>query len=65
MIKNPEVLTVCSDDELLKSLDEANQLLEQVRALQPTRHLHAWVAVTLYQLFSCCPWVILPIMSVL
>ena len=32
MMKNPEVLTVCSDDELLKSLAEANKLLEQVGA---------------------------------
>ena len=31
MQKNPEVLTVCSDDELLKNLGEANKLLEQVR----------------------------------
>jgi dynein heavy chain len=28
--KNPEVLTVCSDNELLNSLKEANKLLEQV-----------------------------------
>lgn len=31
MQKNPEVLTVCSDDELLKSLVEANKLLDQVQ----------------------------------
>lgn len=31
MTKNPEVLTVCSDDELLKALKDANQLLEVVQ----------------------------------
>lgn len=28
--KNPEVLAMCSDDELLKGLLEANKLLESV-----------------------------------
>ncbi|KAG1667277.1 hypothetical protein FOA52_012566 [Chlamydomonas sp. UWO 241] len=31
MAQNPEVLIVCSDDELLKSLVEANKLLDQVQ----------------------------------
>jgi dynein heavy chain, axonemal len=29
--KTPEVLVMCSDDDLLKSLLEANKLLDQVR----------------------------------
>ena len=31
MVKNPEVLTVCSDEELLKNLQEANKLLDVVQ----------------------------------
>lgn len=31
MAKNPEVLAVCSDDELLKALLEANKLLDAVQ----------------------------------
>ena len=33
VLKNPEVLVVCSDEELLKMLIDSNKLLDQVRDL--------------------------------
>lgn len=36
--KAPEVLVMCSDDELLKNLIEANKFLEQVQSVTSFRH---------------------------
>ena len=57
--KAPEVLVMCSDDELLKNLIEANKFLEQVQSVTPfllqghgrCRHF-CWPTMTLHIAFA-------------